>query len=536
MIRYKLLSAFLMLAISASPALAEIQFAIGEPTPDTIRSGIGQISGWAVSDVPIVSVEAFMDGASLGLVPYGGTRMDVAAAFPDKPDSEYSGWAMKWNYSLLEPGEHIVTIVVTDAEGGQLIKDVVFSTIGFKSEFIADPAKVRTAGAAVSTPEDGRIVITGIEVDGESVDIELLWDTATQQFLINKIHSDAVQTTNQAPTVNAGPNLTVETGSPVEITASASDSDGTISAWDWTQVSGLQVTLQNEHAKSVFFTAPGSAGNVRLRITVTDDDGATAYDNVTITVEAPAPPPNQAPTANAGANQTVQQGDPVTLSGSGSDSDGTIVSWSWQHVSGPAVSLSNAGSQVASFTAPNSAGEIRIRLTVTDDDGAFDTDDVIITVEEAAEPDNTTGSLLQSMLPVLNDARGTEQNCGGTIYPPQPPFEWSSSLADIARQHSMDMARQGYFAHESFDGTSMGDRVWPYWAGQGNYIGENIAASSGNLTDAQVVNMWLDSPGHCKLIMEPDFTHVGIGTGQDSDNGYKYHYFWTLDFGGTTSN
>jgi len=342
-----------------------------------------------------------------------------------------------------------------------------------------------------------------------------------------------VQTKNLAPTVNAGPNLTVETGGLVEITGSASDSDGTISSWDWAQVSGLQVALQNEHAKSVFFTAPGSPGNLQLRLTVTDDDGATAYDNVTITVEAPAPPPNQAPTANAGANQTVQQGDPVTLNGSGSDSDGTIVSWSWQHVSGPAVSLSNAGSQVASFTAPNSAGEIRIRLTVTDDDGALDTDDVIITVEEAAEPDNTTGSFLQSMLPVLNAARGIEQNCGGTIYTPQPPFEWSASLADIARQHSMDMARQGYFAHESFDGTSMGDRVWPYWAGQGTYIGENIAAASGNLTDAQVVDLWLDSPGHCKLIMDPDFTHAGIGTGQDSDNGYKYHYFWTLDFGGS---
>ena len=533
MIRYKLLSALLMLAISASPALAEIQFAIGEPTPDTTRSGIGQISGWAVSDVPIVSVEAFMDGTSLGLVPYGGTRMDVAAAFPNMPDSEYSGWAMKWNYSLLEPGEHQVTIVVTDAEGEQLIKDVVFSTIGFKSEFIADPGKVRTAGAAVSTPEDGRIVITGVEVDGEAVDIELLWDTATQQFLINKIHSDAVQTKNLAPTVNAGPNLTVETGGLVEITGSASDSDGTISSWDWTQVSGALVALQGEHTQRVVFTAPGSAGNLQIRLTVTDSDGATASDNVTITVEEPAPAPNQAPTANAGSNRTVEQGDPVTLSGNGSDSDGTIVNWLWQHVSGPAVSLSNAGSQVASFTAPDSAGEIRIRLTVTDDDGALDTDDVIITVEEAAEPDNTTGSFLQSMLPVLNAARGIEQNCGGTIYTPQPPFEWSASLADIARQHSMDMARQGYFAHESFDGTSMGDRVWPYWAGQGTYIGENIAAASGNLTDAQVVDLWLDSPGHCKLIMDPDFTHAGIGTGQDSDNGYKYHYFWTLDFGGS---
>jgi uncharacterized protein YkwD len=47
-----------------------------------------------------------------------------------------------------------------------------------------------------------------------------------------------------------------------------------------------------------------------------------------------------------------------------------------------------------------------------------------------------------------------------------------------------------------------------------------------------VVDLWLDSPGHCELIMDPNFTHAGIGSGHNTDNGYTYHHFWTLDFGG----
>ena len=42
----------------------------------------------------------------------------------------------------------------------------------------------------------------------------------------------------------------------------------------------------------------------------------------------------------------------------------------------------------------------------------------------------------------------------------------------------------------------------------------------------------MDSPGHCRLIMSPNFTHVGIGVGRDPENGYEFHHFWTLDFGG----
>jgi uncharacterized protein YkwD len=634
MINFRPYAAILLLAASASPALGDTQFAIGEPAEGAVYSGIGQISGFAVSDEKIVSVEAFIDDFSLGLVPYGGTRKDVANAFPEYPDSEFSGWAMKWNYALLEEGEHLLTIVVTEEDGDQLSREVSFSVTGFKSEFISDPEGVDISAATTDVCGAMRICITGAFIEGEEVDVEMSWNKASQQFQIDKITyvggqpevnlppeawagddktaetgstvtlsgtavdpdgiiesqsweqvsgpgvtlddpfnwdiqfstpdaegqirlrltvvddqgasdwDDVVVTVtepdpdpepppepNQPPSAFAGSDQTAVQGENVVVSGNGSDTDGTIEGWNWAQVSGPLVSLVNASSPQVSFTAPASTGDVRLRLTVTDDDGATDSDDVVITVEEPAPEPNQPPSANAGSDQTVDQGSNVVITGSGSDTDGTIVDWSWSQVSGPAVTLSNATQPEVSFTAPGSPGELRLRLTVIDDDGAANSDDVIVTVREAPQPDNTTGGFHQGMLDIINSLRSQPQTCGNTDYPAvTTPLAWSQSLANIAEIHSMDMARQGYFSHTSADDTSMGDRVFPYWSG--TRVGENIAASSTDRSDSFVVDLWMNSAGHCALIMDPNFTAAGIGSGHNEDNDYTYHHFWTLDFGG----
>lgn len=619
MIRKLLFSAGLLLAC-ASPALAEITFTIEEPAPDSTRSGIGLVSGWAVSDLGVVSVEVYMDGELIGYVPYGSARADVGAAFPGISDASWSGWGMKWAYSLTGEGEHTLRVVVTEEGGGTASKEVTFNVIRFTSEFIPDPADVVTAGANIYSPVDGLIVIEGAQIEGEAVDMELRWDTGAQQFLIDSITGTGQPKSSEPPTVQAGGDFSVDVGAEVSVTGEGSDPDGYISNHLWSQVSGPDVTLEGSDQWTVNFTAPDSAGIIRLRLKVTDDDGltssddvyiaviepnqkpeawagydqtfdtgqevtvtgsasdsdgeivkysweraggasvvlhdadtptvrfttpetdgyirlrfrvtdddgATDYDDVIIKFEDPTPA-NQAPTADAGDDRTVETGDQVAITGSGSDPDGTIVSWSWTQVSGTSVSLSGTSSQTVEFTAPGSATTIRLRLTVTDDDGATDSDDVLVRVE-APISETTSGQTLFSMLNDINAARASARTCGDTEYPAVPALSWSESLADIAMQHSMDMAANGYFSHDSLDGRSMGDRVWPYWSG--SRIGENIAASSIDRDDAYVVQMWLDSPGHCALIMSPNFTHAGVGVGRDEENGYTFHHFWTLDFGG----
>lgn len=625
MLRNSRLSAVLLTLLFAQAAVAEITFYIEEPADGAIHSGVGLVSGWAISDKGVTSIEAFIDGNSMGPMPYGSIRGDVEDVFPDVPGSLHSGWGMKWAYALNEPGEHTIRVVVTEEGGATASKEVVFYVTGFHSDFISNPDDIKTLGAVLESPVDGRIHVYGAEIEGETADLELAWDTASQQFLIEHVEYGGEPKTSQAPTVQAGSNMETETGAevtvsgegsdpdgwitsrywsqvsgpavslanpdqwtasftapqtsgeirlrlevtdndglsasddvviqvvepvienknpvanagvdmtvtagePVSITGNGSDSDGEIVSWNWTRIAGLSVTLQNADSRTVEFTAPEQDGYVRLRLRVTDDDGATGYDDVVVSFELPEPV-NQAPTASAGPDRTVETGDEVVLQGNAEDSDGEITGWSWTQVSGTAVTLSGASTREVSFRAPGSAATIRLRLEVTDNEGASDTDDIIITVAEPSEPDNTTGSTVESMLAVINEARGIARDCddGNGEYPAQPAFAWSNSLAEIAMIHSMDMAREGYFAHDSLD-KSWSSRVWPYWSG--SRIGENIAASSHNRTDEQVVQLWLDSPPHCAAIMDSRFTHVGVGSGQDADNGFDFHYFWTLDFGG----
>jgi hypothetical protein len=102
---------------------------------------------------------------------------------------------------------------------------------------------------------------------------------------------------------------------------------------------------------------------------------------------------NQPPTANAGPNQTVTEGTPVTLNGSNStDIGGSIVDYEWEQTAGIPVTLTNSDSAQATFTAPNVsfAGEtLTFRLTVTDNGGLQDVDycPISVTKEPVADSD-----------------------------------------------------------------------------------------------------------------------------------------------------
>ncbi|MBV9953474.1 MAG: S8 family serine peptidase [Acidimicrobiia bacterium] len=90
--------------------------------------------------------------------------------------------------------------------------------------------------------------------------------------------------------------------------------------------------------------------------------------------------PNQLPVAQAGADRPVKPGSTVSLAGSGSDPDGQKLTYSWKQLWGTPVTVRNAATPTASFTAARSTGTMRFRLTVTDPQGAIAVDDVDITV------------------------------------------------------------------------------------------------------------------------------------------------------------
>ena len=96
---------------------------------------------------------------------------------------------------------------------------------------------------------------------------------------------------------------------------------------------------------------------------------------------------NTAPTANAGADQSVTTGTEVTLDGSGSSDPDTGDTWTyaWTQTSGTDVTLSDTVAEMPTFTAPDSAAVLVFTLTVTDVAGATNTDMVTITVNPVAD-------------------------------------------------------------------------------------------------------------------------------------------------------
>ena len=182
---------------------------------------------------------------------------------------------------------------------------------------------------------------------------------------------------NQSPTANAGTDKTITLpANSVTLSGSGSDPDGSIASYSWTKISGGTATITSPASASTTVTGLVQ-GSYVFRLTVTDNQGATASDDVAVAVNTAA---NQAPSANAGADKTITlPANSVTLSGSGSDPDGSIAAYSWTKVSGGAATISSPSS--ASTTITNLVqGSYVFRLTVTDNAGASASDDVVVTV------------------------------------------------------------------------------------------------------------------------------------------------------------
>ncbi|HEY3354578.1 MAG TPA: M36 family metallopeptidase, partial [Polyangia bacterium] len=180
-----------------------------------------------------------------------------------------------------------------------------------------------------------------------------------------------VRNVNHAPTANAGAAQTVDELALVTLSGAAStDPDGDALTYAWTQTGGAAVTLTGPTTAAPTFTAPavGAAGTtLTFALVVTDALGlASAPAPVTITVRNV----NHAPTANAGATQTVDELTAVALSGAAStDPDGDALTYAWTQTGGPAVTLTGATTAAPTFTAPavGAAGDtLTFALIVTD--------------------------------------------------------------------------------------------------------------------------------------------------------------------------
>ncbi|QIK84194.1 PKD domain-containing protein [Sanguibacter sp. HDW7] len=153
----------------------------------------------------------------------------------------------------------------------------------------------------------------------------------------------------------------------VALDASGSDDpDGTIASYAWDLGDGQSATGKTP---SHTYAADGT---YTVKLTVTDDRGATATTSKDVTVAAP--PPNVAPTADFTSTVTNLG---VALDASGSfDTDGTIASYAWDLGDGQSATGKTPSHTYAA------AGTYTVKLTVTDDDGATGVTQKDVTVAE----------------------------------------------------------------------------------------------------------------------------------------------------------
>lgn len=128
--------------------------------------------------------------------------------------------------------------------------------------------------------------------------------------------------------------------------------------------------------------------------------------------------------------------------------------------------------------------------------------------------------VVQSEVQQVLDLVNAERTSRGLI-----PVKLSAQLATAAQAHTQRQAEDGAIFHtDPRDGSSPGDRIsrtgyrFSTW-------GENVAA--GQRTPAAVMQGWMNSSGHCRNILNPAFTELGVGY---VSGGKVFNHFWTQVF------
>jgi endonuclease/exonuclease/phosphatase family metal-dependent hydrolase len=211
------------------------------------------------------------------------------------------------------------------------------------------------------------------------------------------------------PIVNAGVDkILANNVTSTTLTATASDPDGGSVSVIWTTSFGPNtpsITNSNQPTATVSGLIPGT---YVFRCTVTDDEGASAFDEVVVRV-------NKIPTVNAGTDKSLPAGTVSTnLIATSSDPDGDSLSYLWSMLSGPNTPNIATPNAISTAITNMVAGTYNFRLTVND---GFDTvtDDIQVAIAGNVTP--TVDAGLDKNLPAtttsttltatVNDPDGT---------------------------------------------------------------------------------------------------------------------------------
>ncbi|BBO85837.1 hypothetical protein DSCO28_64030 [Desulfosarcina ovata subsp. sediminis] len=339
----------------------------------------------------------------------------------------------------IDPSTDYVAVIRINSDGSVVLNPTIdkdpAAVASADKTSVSEGETVTLDGSGSSDPEDGdNLTYAWVRKDSEPVSVtlsdatavkptftaptvgadgaELIFGLTVTDTAGNTSEEDTVTVTvnnvNQVPTADAGADQSVSGGARVTLDGSDStdpdDGDVLTYAWVRQDSESVSVTLSDATVVKPTFTAPtvGAEGAVLIfGLTVTDGSGASDEDTVQVTITNA----DQAPTADAGTDQSVSEGDSVTLDGSGSDDaeDGDNLTYAWVRKDGEsvAVTLSDATAVKPTFTAPAVGAEgamLIFGLTVTDTSGnTSEEDTVTVTVGDVNQSPTADAGADQSV-------------------------------------------------------------------------------------------------------------------------------------------
>ena len=252
--------------------------------------------------------------------------------------------------SVGEPLEAPVVVEVTDVNGNP----VEGATVAFVLTSAGEGAGITPSTAR--TNADGRAeaqVMLGDRVGVQTGEARVVADGSSPPKAT--FSALAQSPGNRSPTADFGWNCDHLS---CQFTDASTDADGSVTGWAWRfGDGGISAEQEPMHRYA-------AAGTYTVRLTVTDNGGASAEltDEVRVTAQS-TPPSNQAPRADFDVDcQNLR----CTFTDRSEDTDGSIESWQWDFGDG------ESSTQRSPSHTYQSAGRFDVLLTVTDDDGAED--------------------------------------------------------------------------------------------------------------------------------------------------------------------
>jgi hypothetical protein len=326
-----------------------------------------------------------------------------------------------------------------DADGDKL--KYTWRQVGGEDVTIMFPTK---AEAKFMTPE-----VSG----GASTELEFeLTVTDPYGGEDSDIMSVTIRSDNIRASADAGVDQVVDEQTEVTLTGSGEDPDSDSISFEWRQVAGEAVELSAEDEAEPTFIAPvvpnGKVKVLVFELRVTDENNHPSKDVAKVTVL----PVNSPPVADAGEDQETDEGITISLEGTASDEDEEELSYLWNQVAGPAVSLSTTSDLATDFVAPKVTVDTVLTFQLIANDGQEDSEPDTVDVTVRGEVSKKITAYAGKDQTVPEESTVTLFGSGKDPLKHKLSYNWNQISGDDVELSASDIAKPSFVAPEVANG------------------------------------------------------------------------------------